>query len=102
MNILTDCVRCDREYGQLLKSILSAKDSARNPLPVLVTGLCDGATDATYVALAEENYRTGNYDRSQFPDSFGYRSPEEAWAVLQALTWAFRWEDLSAFPSVFR
>ena len=54
MNILTDCVRCDREYGQLLKSILSAKDSARNPLPILITGLCDGATDATYVALAEE------------------------------------------------
>ena len=54
MNILTDCVRCDREYGQLLKSILSAKDSARNPLPILITGLCDGATDATYVALAED------------------------------------------------
>ena len=43
----------------------------------------------SYVALAEENYRTGNYDRSQFPDSFGYRSPEEAWAVLQAGKAAF-------------
>ena len=36
----------------------------------------------SYRALAEENYRTGNFDRSAFPDSFGYRSPEEAWAVV--------------------
>lgn len=37
---------------------------------------------AEYLATAERNYRTGNYDKSSFPDSFGYRSPEEAWAVL--------------------
>ena len=36
-----------------------------------------------YLALADENYRTGNYDASHFPDSFGYRSAEEAWAVLR-------------------
>ena len=36
-----------------------------------------------YLALVEENYRTGNYDRSAFPDSFGYRSAEEAIAVLR-------------------
>lgn len=36
-----------------------------------------------YVALAEENYRTGNYDSSHFPDNFGYRSAEEAYDVLQ-------------------
>lgn len=35
-----------------------------------------------YLARADENYRTGNYDKSQFPDSFGYRSEEEAWRVL--------------------
>lgn len=35
-----------------------------------------------YFTLAEENYRTGNYDKSSFPDSFGYRSAEEARAVL--------------------
>ena len=35
-----------------------------------------------YLALAEENYRTGNYDKTAFPDSFGYRSAEEAWATL--------------------
>ena len=36
-----------------------------------------------YLALAEENYKTGNYDKSHFPDSFGYRSAEEAYKVLQ-------------------
>ena len=38
---------------------------------------------ANYLALAEENYRTGSYDASHFPDSFGYRSAEEAMAVLR-------------------
>lgn len=37
---------------------------------------------AEYLALAEKNHRTGNYDTSHFPDSFGYRSAEEAYAVL--------------------
>lgn len=36
-----------------------------------------------YLALAEENYKTGNYDKSHFPDCFGYRSAEEAYKVLQ-------------------
>ena len=36
-----------------------------------------------YIALAENNYKTGNYDSTHFPDSFGYRSAEEAYAVLQ-------------------
>ena len=42
-------------------------------------------TDHTseYLVRAEENYRTGNYDSSHFPDSFGYRSAEEAWSVLE-------------------
>ncbi len=36
-----------------------------------------------YLTLAEGNYETGNYDKSHFPDSFGYRSAEEAYKVLQ-------------------
>jgi kanamycin kinase len=35
-----------------------------------------------YLDRAESNYRTGNYDKSAFPDSFGYASAEEAWRVL--------------------
>ena len=39
---------------------------------------------AEYLAGAERNYHTGNYDKSQFPDSFGYRSAKEAYDVLTA------------------
>ncbi|MBR3681595.1 MAG: aminoglycoside 3'-phosphotransferase [Clostridia bacterium] len=35
-----------------------------------------------YLARAESNFNTGCYDKSHFPDSFGYRSAEEAWSVL--------------------
>ncbi len=38
----------------------------------------------SYVSMAEQNYKTGNFDRSHFPDSFGYTSPEEAYAVAMA------------------
>lgn len=39
---------------------------------------------ADYLATAERNYRTGNYNKSDFPDSFGYRSAREAYDVLAA------------------
>lgn len=35
-----------------------------------------------YLAAAENNHRTGNYDETLFPDSFGYRSAKEAYDVL--------------------
>jgi len=35
-----------------------------------------------YIATVEENHRTGNYDSSHFPDSFGYRSADEAYATF--------------------
>lgn len=37
---------------------------------------------AEYLALADRNYLTGNYDKSHFPDCFGYRSADDAYAVL--------------------
>ena len=43
-----------------------------------------------YLALAEKNYRTGNYDKSLFPDCFGYRSAEDAHAVLEQGKGSFR------------
>lgn len=39
---------------------------------------------ADYLAAAERNYLAGQYDKSAFPDSFGYRSADEAYAVLAA------------------
>ncbi len=53
MNVLTDCIRKDREYGELLKAIIASK-TARTALPLLVSGLCDGATDAVYSSLIED------------------------------------------------
>ncbi len=38
---------------------------------------------ARYLATVEQNYRTGSYDTSHFPDSFGYASAEEAWQVVE-------------------
>ena len=50
MSIVTDFVRSDREYAQLL-SALSALKTSRTPLPILVSGLCEGASDAAYASL---------------------------------------------------
>lgn len=47
-----------------------------------------------YLALAETNYRTGCYDSSHFPDSFGYRSADEAWKVFSEGRPAFRADTL--------
>jgi kanamycin kinase len=37
-----------------------------------------------YLAKAEHNMRHDTFDKSNFPDSFGYKSAEEAWAVVEA------------------
>ena len=33
--------------------------------------------------MAEENYRTGWYDKSMFPDNWGFSTPEEAWSQIE-------------------
>lgn len=38
---------------------------------------------ARYLATAERNKRTDNFDKSHFPNSFGYTSAEEAWEVVK-------------------
>lgn len=47
-----------------------------------------------YLALAEKNYQSGSYDASHFPDSFGYRSADEAWRVLSSGRASLRCEVL--------
>jgi len=37
-----------------------------------------------YLAVAEKNKRNDTYDKSNFPDSFGYESAEQAWAVVES------------------
>ena len=53
MSTVTDFVRTDKEYSQLLDAVLKNKN-ARTPLPVLVSGLCEGATDAVYASLISD------------------------------------------------
>lgn len=36
-----------------------------------------------YIETVKNNYKIGNYDKSAFPDSFGYKSAEEAFAVAE-------------------
>lgn len=38
---------------------------------------------ARYIATAQHNFRTDNFDKSHFPDNFGYQSAQQAWAALQ-------------------
>ncbi|MBE6645205.1 MAG: aminoglycoside 3'-phosphotransferase [Ruminococcaceae bacterium] len=38
--------------------------------------------NAVYLSTVENNCKSGNYDTSAFPDSFGYRSAEEAYSVF--------------------
>lgn len=37
----------------------------------------------SYVSTAIHNYHTGTYDSSLFPDNWGYRCAEDAWAVVE-------------------
>lgn len=43
---------------------------------------CPVDRTADYIAATEKNHRLGNYDKSLFPDNWGYASAEEAWNVV--------------------
>ena len=49
-NILIDSIRLDGEYKELLETYKKVSSYA-SPQPILLTGLCDGAADATYATL---------------------------------------------------
>ncbi len=59
MNILTSGIRLDPEYRQLQKTV--SQLFRISPLPVLASGLCEGASDALTVSLLEDSvsYRNG-------------------------------------------
>ncbi len=59
MNILTSPIRMDPEYRQLQSTVKQVFRTS--PLPVLASGLCEGAADALTVALLEDSvsYRNG-------------------------------------------
>ena len=55
MSILTSCIREDLEYRQLLRTV--SENFRVSPLPILASGMCDGASDAFLVSLIEDTQR---------------------------------------------
>jgi len=51
-NYLYDFIRNENEYKQLLDTVKG--EYTHKPLPVLVSGLCEGASDALYVSLVRD------------------------------------------------
>ncbi len=51
---------------------------------------CPADRTASYIARAKENYRSGRYDASLFPDNWGYRSVEEAFHTVEQIAPALR------------
>ncbi len=52
-SILTDAIRRDSEYKQLLSRAFKNYD-ARESSPIVASGLCEGASDALYVSLVQD------------------------------------------------
>ena len=46
-------IRAEREYGSVLRTVRE-QQKARTKMPLLVTGLCEGARAAFYAALAQD------------------------------------------------
>ena len=44
---------------------------------------CPVDRTASYIADARRMYESGRYDASLYPDNWGYRCPEDAWAVIE-------------------
>ena len=51
-NYLYDFIRFESEYKQLLETVKG--EYTHKPLPILVSGLCEGASDAFYVSLVRD------------------------------------------------
>ena len=52
MNLLTDAIRQDGEYGQLLAAV--KRGFRDKSLPLLANGLCEGASDAFITSLLQD------------------------------------------------
>lgn len=70
---LSDPMRLCDTTAELLR-FLHSQDFTGCPVP---------DRTAEYLSAARHNYETGHYDKTLFPDNWGYRSPEEAWSVIE-------------------
>lgn len=76
-NILTDGIRLDGEYEHLLSEIKQAARSEANPLPLLISGLTDGASDALTVSLVEDILDARKKDCGKLGRTMLFVLPEE-------------------------
>jgi len=53
MNQITEAIKAEKEYKTILREAIAENKSSK-PLPLLVTGLSEGARSAFYVALTED------------------------------------------------
>ena len=59
MSIISDVIRTDKEYRELLNCAKLAF-SAVKPLRIAAGGLCDGASDAAVISLIEDLKKDGH------------------------------------------
>ncbi len=52
-SVFTDCIRTDPEYRELLRTM--ERDFRDRPLPILASGLCEGASDAFLISLLQDS-----------------------------------------------
>ena len=55
MSLLSSCIRSDTEYLQFIKAL--ERDFRTQPLPILASGLCDGAADAFLISALQDSAR---------------------------------------------
>lgn len=80
---LSDPMRLSELTGQQLRQLHELDATG---CPVLRT--------ENYLNTAAKNYHAGHYDQDLFPDNWGYRSAEEAWAVVQEFSGSIKSDTL--------
>ena len=53
MSFITEAIRLDGEYRQLLDAV-HKELRTHKPYPIAISGLCDGASDAMLVSIVED------------------------------------------------
>ena len=77
-----DCTHADMlARPEWLADMMGEQLRALHELPTKGCPISDHT--ANYLATVEQNYHTGNYDTSHFPDSFGYADAEAAWKTVE-------------------
>ncbi len=75
--ILTDGIRLDGEYRHLLSALLEAGKREGDPLPLIVSGLSEGASDALTLSLVEDLLDARESGKTRIGASLLFLYPDE-------------------------